>query len=313
MQPAQFNSQFMDIQGNPPAVLLGITMTDVVKNGAHGYLSGRNLMGDLAGQNGNVMRSVATGYIMGIYDSMIELREPLARANAEDRARTLLQVAACVESWLAEHPSRVEENAASLIRAALREAGFAGASEPDASLPRQRLVKIRWSASAVAICSIATVFGLCGLTYRMYVSDHTVQPLMENVKRMESAEDITNLVLETRRYEKDAFLNMEDPVRFDMYSNKWGRSRAALSMAIGRMSALDLTASDRQALRDLSDDLQEYSKGCDQILSSIRRAQIRTPQDANVVFAQFKKAAQRMEVNGESLTARANERMGVIG
>ncbi len=300
------------------ALITGISLAHAPDASGQGYVDGHALLKDLSGHSGHAMRSVAIGYVMAIHDALRVGDTAAAPARADGAlpaARpTLGEQALAVEDWLREHPQRLDEVAAVLVRAAL-------GHEPPAAAPRGALVALRKQLQRRVSWDRATALGALGagavaLTIGMLVVHGTqpatgAAPLVRNVQIIEGADDITKLVLEERRYEKDSFLNIGNRNRFAMYTEKWSDSRAALAGAIAHLAAIDMSAGDRQILADIAGDFHEYARGCDHILALIRNERIHTPQDANMEFALFKTPARRMELDAALIKLRASRDMGV--
>jgi hypothetical protein len=276
-----------------------------------GYIDGNDLLKDLSGENGTGMRSVAVGYVMAIHDSMRSgaraVREGIERhANA-----TLGQEAADVESWLRRNPDMRERVAADLVRTALSDT-------VEAETPRFGAREVRgrvgiWPGVRTASLVAMACFVASGLTWGLNSAyPHKNRDVEQALEQSLRASDITNLVLEERRYEKDTFLNIADRDQEGSYVRRWDDARIALDTAIARLDRLDLSESDRHALRDIENDFRAYVDGYKTVVERIRKGQIRTAQEANDEIAKYKDAIHRMEFNAATISIHANQRMSTI-
>lgn len=294
------------------ALIAGINLAQEPGERGHGYFNGHDLLKDLSGKNGQSMRTVAMGYVMAIHDATLATRSQTPRVPSPDQRPTVAERTLEVEAWLRENPDRLDGIAAELVRCALgapTAADHADSAVISQSVRASRRFSPRQLAAAIGCCALMLAAGAGLMDLRGDPPSPNAAAIAKNIELVERSEDVVNLILEERRYEKDAFLNIGDHFRFDHYSTKWIDSRAHLQQAIARLAALDLGDTDRKALNDIEKDFTEYGKGCDQIIGLILHDEIQTPQDANLRFMQFKKPVQRMEYNAAALVSRVNKRV----
>jgi hypothetical protein len=276
-----------------------------------GYIDGNDLLKDLSGENGSGMRSVAVGYVMAIHDSL----RSSARSTREGVERwvnaTLGQEASGVEAWLRRNPEQRGRLAADLVRAALGET-------IEGEAPRSATVTVRgdaglWPSARTASLVAAACLIASGLTWGLNNAvPHKNRDMEQALEQSLRASDITNLVLEERRYEKDTFLNIADREQEVSYVRRWDNARAALDTAIARLDRLDLSESDRRSLRDIETDFRAYVDGYKTVVVMIHKGQIRTAVEANDEIAKYKDAIHRMEFNAATISIHANQRISTI-
>ncbi len=296
------------------ALMTSIGMAPAPRAPDQGFVDGSDLLKDLSGDNGEAMRSVAVGYVMAIHDALRTAPAAGAHAPAPAVMPTLEQHAQRVEQWLRANPQRRHEVAATLVRAALGAPAAAGAAPPvRLRSGARRSWPAAWGRAGLlgGTGAAALVLALGAVFVRGVPTSATTDPLVRNVAIIEGADNITRLVLEERRYEKDSFLNVGNPDRFARYSAKWSDARTALAGAVAHLAALDLNDADRRMLVDIEGELHEYAQGFDQILADIQNDRIRTPQDANQQFSRFKRPVQRIEELAGQIKTHADRSIGV--
>jgi hypothetical protein len=268
-------------------------------------LNGHDLLDDLRGNNGPIMRSVAVGYVRALYESTTFPRGPVQRSDSHPAPATFEQAVSAVESWLEAHATRCDEGAVPLVNAALEQ--FSPRVHRSAVAPS---VRVTWShrvRRVGAIAALCVVAGVCGWSLGSQFGARS-GPSAHDVQLSQSAERIVGLMLEERRYEKDLFINIDDRDRFESYAQKWQDARTGLFGELARAEKLNLSEQDRKALLDVEVDLRSYAWGYQRVLVKIRNGAIRTPQAANDEFARFKGAAHRIEAACAAIAERAQLR-----
>jgi hypothetical protein len=253
-------------------------------------LDGEALLNDLRGSNGEAMRSIALGYVMGLLACPVGAHASpgLATSPARDLEATILQL----ETWLGANPTERARPAPELVREAL----CPRATEPS---PRAvRFARLRsalhrhpWAmpvaTAALLLLTAATLIGPGGL------GASKRQLAAEQFK--EQAALMAGLVLQERRFEKDLFINLANRDRIDDYVRKWRDAHGRLLNELERADALAHSAADRDALQRIAQDLRIYADGYDSILVRIRSGQIGSPEQADREFARYKESVHRVE------------------
>lgn len=300
-------------------LLSSISLARAGENGRVGYLDGEDLLKDLRGETGEGLRSMALGYVMAVRDAMDESAGIRAVGNSRRTRPTLEQEAYRVQAWLEAHPGRRDGIAAALVQAALGSAPVARTPQHGfAPAIRARLsgfLGFVYGAPALGAAGIAAiVFALtAGAWWTGRSAEFALNPGVERAfEESVRASEVTNLLLEERRYEKDSFINIGDRVQVGLYARKWEVSRRALGEAIQHLDQLDLSEADRQTLHDVESDFHEYVDGYERVLAQIDSGRIRTTQDANLEIAKIKLLIHRMEFNAAAISTHANRRVGTI-
>jgi methyl-accepting chemotaxis protein len=157
-------------------------------------------------------------------------------------------------------------------------------------------------AALVLLMLLATAAGFHGLR-SIHHSAQTA--LSSDVLRAQAAADIRILILTARRYEKDAFINLDAPEKYAGYKKKWQANHVALVQRIEATQAMNLTEEDAAALKLIASSAHEYRKGFDATLAQIAGGTIGTAEDANRSFEKFKASVHAMETSSTALNEHA--------
>ncbi len=161
----------------------------------------------------------------------------------------------------------------------------------------------------LVMCGVAGT-GMWGLGSLYDISTRVLQ---QDVKLAQDASDIQNYVLQERRFEKDAFINMAEADKLGGYVKKWQDARTKLGKSIGDAKTLQLDATDAQAINDISTHFAAYAAGFEGTLSRIASGEIKTTQDANTDLAKVKSSVHGMETASDAISDRAMARAGAAG
>ncbi len=92
---------------------------------------------------------------------------------------------------------------------------------------------------------ISAGVGVLGLNKLYNTARHATE---QDVELAQRAANIQILVLNERRYEKDAFINFGDETRFSSYLQKWSAAATALARETAAAKQLQLNDADRRTL-----------------------------------------------------------------
>jgi len=110
--------------------------------------------------------------------------------------------------------------------------------------------------------------GLWGLNEMARTS---LRVIAQDLQLAQQADKIQNLVLLSRRYEKDALINMADEARREDYAKKWNAVRVRMLDALAQVKTLELGAEDRQAVDGMARHFERYAAGVEATLAMVRR------------------------------------------
>jgi methyl-accepting chemotaxis protein len=157
-------------------------------------------------------------------------------------------------------------------------------------------------AALLMLLLLATAAGLSGLTS---IHSAAQTALTSDVLRAQAVADIRILILTARRYEKDAFINLDVPEKHAGYKKKWQANQTALTQRITATQGLSLNDEDAAALKLIAASALEYGKGFDATSAQIAGGVIGTAEDANRAFEKFKQPVHTMESTSTAMNERA--------
>ena len=170
--------------------------------------------------------------------------------------------------------------------------------------------RLAWVMGGVlALMAGMVMAGLWGLEA---LHSMTRQTLEHDVALAQRAADLEVLVLQERRFEKDAFINLADADKRNGYVAKWKDAGAKLQADLVSTQVLPLPAQDREELAQAAEHFKAYAAGFDSVVSAIQGGQIATTQEANAAMGRFKASVHGMEKTVDSLNTRAIERAGGV-
>ncbi len=126
-----------------------------------------------------------------------------------------------------------------------------------------------------------------------------------------AANQLKTMVVEARRQEKDSFMAIADPTKFEQNLAMWEKNRLAMRAAMQAFEALALEADEREALRRFNADFNTYAEGFDAAVTRIRSGAITSALEANAALKQVKAAVHEMEKLAEEINVRAMSRVSL--
>jgi methyl-accepting chemotaxis protein len=141
----------------------------------------------------------------------------------------------------------------------------------------------------------------------------TTRVLSQDMQLAQQAGDIQNLVLQERRFEKDAFIHLAEADKLSGYVSKWKSAGKKLDEHIGQAGRLELNADDAATLRDIAAQFATYSRGFEATLEKVASGQVKTTLEANADLGKVKESVQRMEAASDAMNERAAARAAAAG
>jgi PAS domain S-box-containing protein len=154
----------------------------------------------------------------------------------------------------------------------------------------------------LALLLTSVCVGLFGL-HMLFSTAHYA--MTNEVQLAQRASTINLLVLNERRFEKDAFINLTDAEALKSYKTKWDTAKAALIDELASTHKLDLTTDDNKALNQIDEAFRSYTDGFEKTFERIQSGQIKSTQQANAEFGAFKATIHGMENASEVLNLAA--------
>ncbi|AMC33795.1 methyl-accepting chemotaxis protein [Janthinobacterium sp. B9-8] len=142
--------------------------------------------------------------------------------------------------------------------------------------------------------------GLWGLNRQESLSNNMLEHnLGYSLDLIEARHQITDL----RRFEKDIFLNFENPTKITEYKIKWDQALDKTQAAI-KSSESNAEASDLQKINELSQNLKSYAEGFKSVFKEIQSGKYQKASEINTDFSKFKEPVRAMQ---EGLTKLADD------
>ncbi|MGC4060796.1 MAG: methyl-accepting chemotaxis protein [Aquabacterium sp.] len=149
---------------------------------------------------------------------------------------------------------------------------------------------------------VSTASGMLGLTLIYRAATTAIEV---DVQRAQAAANLRILILTARRYEKDAFINLDAPEKHQAYRKKWQENQAQLVSEIESAKALSLSEEDRQSVEAIAEGARNYAAGFEATLTLIGKGLVGTAEDANKAFGKYKDAVHAMETASAAINDRA--------
>src|SRR5690242_10084153 len=130
--------------------------------------------------------------------------------------------------------------------------------------------------------------GLSGYWGIEAITRETLKVLDGDAKVVTLAARAKATTLELRRFEKDTFLNIDEPQVRSQYSAKWDGQRQKLREVFGELDKFQLSVDDKASLRSMREDLDIYEAGYTKVLGLIQEGKLRTPQECNAKINDYK-------------------------
>jgi signal transduction histidine kinase/DNA-binding response OmpR family regulator len=98
-----------------------------------------------------------------------------------------------------------------------------------------------------------------------------------------------------RRYEKDLFITIGDPVAVDEYLSKWGGARDELKKNMGVLQGIEEVHTERKMLAGINQAVNHYVSGFGVVIARIKSGEITTTTAANQAISKYKNAIRQAE------------------
>jgi methyl-accepting chemotaxis protein len=154
------------------------------------------------------------------------------------------------------------------------------------------------------LLAVGVLLGLAGLQ-RLHAS--ATQAIDVDVKRAQMAADLRIEILTARRYEKDAFINIDAREKHAGYRKKWQANQDKLMQTVASIGQVAASEEDHKAHEALKRGAQGYAAGFQATLAMIDKGLLGTAEDANRAFEKHKAAVHDMESNAADINERARQ------
>ncbi|MBF0343790.1 MAG: MCP four helix bundle domain-containing protein [Nitrospirae bacterium] len=130
--------------------------------------------------------------------------------------------------------------------------------------------------------------------------------LVEHSARLRA--DILNL----RRYEKDAFINIADQEKVESYYKKWNESKGKAAERIAELEKAVVSQKDKDVIASIKTEFNTYDNGFNKVYAMIREGKIKTTQEANTAIGSVKDETHRMEKTSVEFAQEGVKRMQTV-
>ncbi|HEX5684555.1 MAG TPA: methyl-accepting chemotaxis protein [Ideonella sp.] len=140
----------------------------------------------------------------------------------------------------------------------------------------------------------------------------TRDAMEQDVALAQHAADLQILVLQERRFEKDAFINLADADKRNGYVKKWQDAGARLQATLDKAKALSLPEQDKADLTQIGASYKAYADGFASTMAAIEGGQLASTQEANAAIGKFKESVHGMEKTVDAINERAMQRAASV-
>ena len=141
------------------------------------------------------------------------------------------------------------------------------------------------------------------------VEDKTITMLQSEAQIAQHSARARANVLGLRRYEKDMFLNIGSREKEAEYLGKWKEQNESLSERISDLEKVALQQEDKDAVKQMKENLAVYVSGFNKVYSMIEAGKIKTPQEGNKAISEVKDETHKLENTAKELAEAANKTM----
>jgi methyl-accepting chemotaxis protein len=160
----------------------------------------------------------------------------------------------------------------------------------------------------VGVLLLTAAVALAGIAGMNTLHDTSARVLSQDVALAQRASEIRIGILQARRFEKDAFINLADASKREPYVKRWREAQQALDATIGKTRQLAPAAEDAKALDDMTAGLKAYAAGFEATLAQIQSGALQSTQDANADIGRAKAHTHSLEQASDALSNRAMAR-----
>jgi methyl-accepting chemotaxis protein len=121
--------------------------------------------------------------------------------------------------------------------------------------------------------------------------------------------NVSASTLNLRRFEKDMFINIDNPEEVAKYLKLWQDMRQGLSKQLDTLDKLASHPTMKDSLIKIKDDLKTYYTGVEKIHANIKSGGIITTQDANKAMGEFKEAVHNIDTQVKVMTEYTEKKM----
>ncbi len=154
--------------------------------------------------------------------------------------------------------------------------------------------------------------GLAGIWGVNSISSDVLGALETDAVIAQKATALEAASLTLRRYEKDAFLNIDNPKKRSGYVEKWQKAYDKFASQLNELEKVVYLAEEKQLVAGMKNAGTEYKQGLSSIFSKIDAGTITTPQAGNKAMGSYKKPIRAIGEQSEQLMLTSDKRLQAI-
>ena len=163
-------------------------------------------------------------------------------------------------------------------------------------------LRTRLAAAFTLVVLLLMAASGAGLTGLAKVNNTATTMLNSDVTLALNASRIQLLALELRRYEKDAFINIQNGEQRRDYLDKWQTTRTRLAATLEDGATLASNPTLLAHYDEANDALANYASGFMAIYERIDAGELTTPQAANQALSAYKEAVYRLQSTADTIS-----------
>lgn len=144
------------------------------------------------------------------------------------------------------------------------------------------------SAFAILLLFIA-VIGIAGYMGMETMEEHLEDVANDDSKKVEYSQRCRANMNIFRRYEKDLFLNIDNPAKMEEYMKKFDDNRERFLQRVAALEKLVALPKDKETISTVKKLITEYDAGFDKVYEQIKSGALTTPKAANEAMESYKK------------------------
>lgn len=141
------------------------------------------------------------------------------------------------------------------------------------------------------------------------ISNETLDMLHTDAKLERASSRAQTATLELRRFEKDTFLNLNNPQQMDSYITKWNDQREQLAARLEEIEKTSTRKEDKDRVALMRSHVRSYETAYNDVVRKIRDKSITRPEEANAAIIFAKDDIHRMEELALEMSAEHAEHM----
>jgi methyl-accepting chemotaxis protein len=137
--------------------------------------------------------------------------------------------------------------------------------------------------------------GVVAVIEMQHINDYTDEVIDLQAKSVEYAQRSRANVNMLRRYEKDVFINIENPTKVEEYCKSWNSTLEQCNERFAVLHKIETVPEQKKMLVAIQKNLDGYAAGFRKVFDQIKAGQIKSPLAANEAIAAYKDSTHQAE------------------